>query len=59
MEKIIDCRKCSNCDIKNDCCKIYGSDPEKAVAECASKNFGAYRPNGGLKPDVMEDNPNV
>ena len=49
MEKIIDCRKCGNCDTENDRCKIYGSDPVKAVAECASKNFGAYRPNSENK----------
>lgn len=52
MEKIIDCRKCSNCDMENDRCKVYGSDPVKAVAECASKHFGAYRPNYGAKMDA-------
>ena len=51
MEKAIDCRKCGNCDMENDCCKIYGSDPKKAVSECASKNFGAYRPNCCAKMD--------
>lgn len=45
MTKVIDCRKCANCDIKNDRCKIYGSDPKAAVEACAAKHFGAYRPN--------------
>lgn len=49
MEKVIDCRKCGNCDMENGCCKVYGSEPEKAVAECASKSFGAYRPNDKRK----------
>ena len=52
MEKVIDCRKCGNCDMENARCKIYGSDPVKAVSECASKNFGAYRPNCGAKMDA-------
>lgn len=45
MGKVIDCRKCSNCDMVNECCKIYGPDPAKAAIECALKNFGAYRPS--------------
>ena len=44
--KVIDCNKCTNCDKEHDRCKLYGSDPKKAVEMCASKNFGGYRPNG-------------
>jgi hypothetical protein len=50
--KVIECIKCANCDLENDCCKVYGSDPKKAVAECASKSFGAYLPNDKRKIDV-------
>lgn len=50
--KVIDCRKCANCDMGNDRCKLYGSDPKKAVETCASKNFGGYRPNCGVKMDL-------
>lgn len=50
--KVIDCRKCANCDMENDRCKLYGSDPKKAVETCASKNFGGYRPNCGAKMDL-------
>lgn len=38
----IDCRKCGNCDIENDCCKVYGADPAKAVAACAADGFSAH-----------------
>lgn len=47
----IDCNKCANCDKENDRCKIYGRDPKAAVETCASKYFGAYRPNWRPKPD--------
>ena len=50
-EKIIDCRKCGNCDMKNKCCKLYGNDPKIATSTCAQKNFGGYRPNHAAKTD--------
>ena len=47
----IECKKCINCDIENDCCKLYGSDPNEAVVKCASDAFRGYIPNenGGGK----------
>ena len=38
----IDCRKRINVDMENQCCKLYGSDPETAVKKCASNGFGDY-----------------
>lgn len=32
----VDCRKCKNCDMKNSCCKKYGSDPNLATKLCAN-----------------------
>ena len=51
MAKVIECLKCANCDVENDRCKIFGSDPKAAVEACASKHFGAYRPNCGAMMD--------
>lgn len=42
MQIEIDCRKCENCDLGNDCCKQYGSDPNVAVQNCASDGFKNY-----------------
>lgn len=50
MESIeVDCRICENCDLKNDCCKLYGSDPEKATKSCAEHGFVGYRPINKMK----------
>lgn len=40
----IDCRKCANCDLENDCCKRYGANPDKAVNECVANSFKGYWP---------------
>ena len=47
MKKImleIDCRNCCNRDMANDRCKLYGADPDKAVAKCAADAFKGYWP---------------
>jgi hypothetical protein len=39
----VDCLKCKNCDLENDRCKLYGSDPKKAAERCAANYFRGYR----------------
>lgn len=39
----VDCLKCKNCDLENDRCKLYGSDPKKAAERCAASYFRGYR----------------
>lgn len=39
----VDCLKCENCDPENDCCKLYGSDPQEAAKRCADRYFRGYR----------------
>ena len=41
----VGCRKCKNCDIENDRCRVFGSDPEKAVRACAKHDFRMYNPD--------------
>ena len=38
----IDCRKCVNCDVAKGNCRMYGSDPDKAVKACAAHGFENY-----------------
>jgi hypothetical protein len=38
----VDCRKCANYDRENDCCILYGKDPEKACSMCAEQSFRGY-----------------
>ena len=40
----IECRKCGNCDMENDRCKLYGRDPYKAIKKCAADGFRNYCP---------------
>ena len=54
---MVDCRKCGNCDMENDRCRLYGSDPAEAVRACASKNFGAYRPDCHRERDTEKPQP--
>ena len=38
----IDCRECVNCDLMNNRCRVYGSDPEQATKKCAGDGFNNY-----------------
>ena len=38
----IDCRRCRHFDEDNDCCNVYGNDPERAVKACADDGFKEY-----------------
>lgn len=49
----VDCTKCENCDLENDCCKLYGSDPQEAARRCAARYFRGYK----KKPDNGANNP--
>lgn len=41
----VECRKCKNCDLENDRCRVFGSDPVKAVKACAKHDFRMYKPD--------------
>lgn len=43
----INCNKCENLIDKNAGCKLYGSNPEKAVNACANDQFKNYKPGCG------------
>ena len=38
----IHCLKCTNCDLMNDCCKVYGPNPVNATSKCAKDGFKNY-----------------
>jgi len=38
----IDCRECVNCDVAKGNCRMYGSDPDKAIKACAAYGFENY-----------------
>ena len=51
--KEIDCRICKNCTGFS--CKIYGSNADKAVKNCAKDNFINYKKQGrkrGIKCQI-------
>ena len=40
----VDCRKCENVDFENDCCTLYGKDPDVAVRRCIRDRWVNYNP---------------
>lgn len=44
MRLEVNCLACTHCDPENDRCRLYGSDPDVAVARCAEEDFKNYHP---------------
>ncbi len=60
----INCNICTNCDLENDRCRLYGSDPEIATARCAEAEFKGYWPREGKSvaeqmDELLEDDTNA
>ena len=50
--KEIDCRICKNCTGFS--CKIYGSNADKAVKNCAKDNFINYKKNKKQEIEIID-----